>query len=180
MEQHAPAVFQEQLQSLVRELRQLKGGDALLPLLAERACPLLGADRLTVYVLSADQDSIIATVKTGLNDALEISLPVSEQSIAGYCALHRQSLNIANAYDAAELARYSPDLQFRAEIDQQTGYQTRQVLACPILRPSDQQLVGVLQLINQKHNLPFPLLVQDGAAKLCHALADILSPSQSA
>jgi hypothetical protein len=80
----------------------------------------------------------------------EIRVPISDVSLAGYCALHRQTLNVADCYDQAELARISTTLHHDNSFDKRTGFRTTQMLAMPILH-ENRVPVGVIQLINKKH-----------------------------
>jgi signal transduction protein with GAF and PtsI domain len=61
-----------------------------------------------------------------------------DQGIAGMVATTGQVLNIRDAYD-------NPN--FNQAIDKKTGYRTKAILCMPI--KSDDQVIGVLQLINK-------------------------------
>lgn len=171
--------FHRHLQALVNKIHATQDVDELMVELSAELCHHFGADRLTIYVLSEDQTSIISKVKTGLNAFKDIRLPISEQSIAGFCALHKRRLNIANVYDENELSRYSPQLKHLSEVDKRTGYVTRQMLVSPILDERDNSLVGVLQLINQKDNQPFSLLALEGVIEIAKTLAIALRQRQA-
>jgi len=84
-------------------------------------------------------------------------------------AATRQTLNIANAYDVAELQRISPSLNFHKGVDSFTGYRSRQMLVVPLVL--EQTLLGVLQVINFKGSGPFPPLVVEGAREVAQTLA---------
>ncbi len=79
---------------------------------------LFEADRLTIYVLTEDKGSIVSKVKTGLTSFKDIKLPINEQSIAGFVAVHKRVLNIRDVYDDAELKSYSPRLNFLKAVEQ--------------------------------------------------------------
>jgi hypothetical protein len=118
-------------------------------------CALFEADRLTVYATGDDGNSIVSKIKTGLTGFKDLNLPISPTSIAGYVAFHKQLVNIADVYDEQELAKFSQKIRFLKEVDQKTGYRTRQMLVAPILG-EDGELLGVVQLINSLTGLPFP------------------------
>src|SRR5688572_31564028 len=101
--------------------------------LAQALCDVFEAERLTIYVVSEDKNSIVSKVKTGLASFKDIKLPINEQSIAGYVALHKRVVNIRDVYDDAELRSYGPQLNFLKAVDAKTGYRTRQMLVAPIL-----------------------------------------------
>ena len=133
-------------------------------------CTLLEADRVTIYCVSEDGHSIVSKVKTGLTGFKELALKISPASIAGYVALNKQVLNIANVYDAEELARISPTAHFLQEVDDKTGYHTTQMLVAPILSET-RDLLGVVQLINTWNGLPFPKSAVEGIAEVAKTLA---------
>jgi HD-GYP domain-containing protein (c-di-GMP phosphodiesterase class II) len=70
-------------------------------------------------------------------------MPISAESIAGYVALTRETVNIPDvrAIPAEAPYRYNPSW------DERTGYETRSMLVLP-LENRDGKIVGVLQLIN--------------------------------
>ena len=102
----------------------------------------------------------------------EIRVPKSFASIAGFTALARKTINIKDAYDAAELAKFHANLRFDQRWDKQTGFRTRAVLAVPIL--FEKYLLGVLQLINKRHGVAFTAQDEDGAEEIAASSA---SPS---
>ena len=145
--------------------------DAMLEASGE-ICALLEAERLTLYSASEDRATIVAKVKTGLASFKDLKLPISDTSIAGYCAHHRNVVVVNDAYDEQELRNFTPRLHFLKEVDRRTGYRTRQVLAAPVLNPDDaQQLVGVLQIINTTNNRPFT----PAAAELAQEVARLIA-----
>ena len=76
-------------------------------------------------------------------------MPINEASISGYCARYGKIVNIADAYDAAELATINPRLSFDPSWDKRSGFRSRQMLAIPIL-VERKYLMGVLLLINKR------------------------------
>ena len=132
-------------------------------------CRLFNADRLTLYAVSADGQSIVSRVKTGLNTSSDLKLPIDTRSIAGFVAHYRQQLNIADVNDAKELKAISPELNFLHAVDKRTGYRSKQMLVVPI--EDEGELHGVLQLINNRDDRPFGSMEVDGAQQLCETLA---------
>src|SRR5688572_22152526 len=100
----------------------------------------------------ANQMNSAASIQDILVDikdkVMEIRVPKTFGSIAGFAALSRKTANVKNAYDASELARLHPNLRFDARWDKASGFRTSQVLAAPIL--FEKYLLGVLQLINKR------------------------------
>ena len=96
-------------------------------------CALFNADRLTIYSMGEDKQSIVSKVKTGLNSFKDLKLPIAEHSIAGYVALAKKTANIKDVYDENELRALNPNLRFLQEVDKRTGYRTKQMLVAPIV-----------------------------------------------
>ena len=120
--------FSKKLQSVTNRIHSTTNIDEIMLDVTRDICQLFDADRLTVYVMSEDAQSIISKIKSGLNSFKDIKLPLSESSIAGYCALNKRFMNIKDVYDDAELKSYSPNLAFLKAVDQRTGYRTKQMM----------------------------------------------------
>ncbi len=162
-------LFYRQLQKVTTRIHDTENIDQLMLDASEDICKLLNADRLTLYALSEDGGSIISKIKTGLNVAKDLRLPIGVQSIAGYVAMSKEPVNIADVYDDDALKRIHPSLAFLKQVDQRSGYRTKQMLVMPIL--DGDHLHGVLQVINNKGDVPFGELELEGATQLCKTLA---------
>ena len=139
--------------------------------LSQEITGLFNADRLTIYTASEDKQSIISKVKTGLVSFKDLKLPINEQSIAGFVAVHKRVINIRDVYDDRELKGYSPQLNFLKQVDLKTGFRTKQMLVGPVVDPQDKELVGVVQIINSKNGQPFPPVMEEGVTHLCETLS---------
>ena len=62
--------------------------------------------------------------------------------VAAYCAIHSQTVNIADAYNEADF-----DFSGTRQFDARTGYRSKSFLAVP-MKDHDGCVIGVLQLIN--------------------------------
>ena len=82
--------FQQKLQTVTNKIHATKNLDEIILELSQELCNLFNADRLTIYLTSEDKGSIISKVKTGLNSFKDIKLPINEQSIAGFVAVHKR------------------------------------------------------------------------------------------
>lgn len=162
-------LFYRQLQQVTTRIHATEDIDELMLDASQDVCKLLNADRLTLYSLTEDKQSIISKIKTGLNTAKDLKLPIGVQSIAGYVAMCKQSINIVDVYDEEALKRIHPQLTFLKEVDKRSGYRTKQLLVMPIL--DGDNLLGVLQVINNKSDVPFGDLELEGATQLCKTLA---------
>ncbi|HET9650562.1 MAG TPA: GAF domain-containing protein, partial [Usitatibacter sp.] len=167
----AKLAFSKKLQAVTNRIHSTANVDEIILDVSRDICQLFEADRMTVYVTGDDGQSIISKVKTGLNSFKDIKLPISESSLAGFCALHRRHMNIRDVYDDAELKQFSPNLAFLKAVDQRTGYRSKQMLIAPILSAEGGDLMGVIQLINNLAGQPFSALHDEGMVELAKTLA---------
>ncbi|MBX9903933.1 MAG: Flp pilus assembly complex ATPase component TadA [Burkholderiales bacterium] len=163
--------FQQKLQGVTNKIHATKNIDEIILEMSQELCTLFNADRLTIYLLSEDKGSIISKVKTGLTSFKDIKLPINEQSIAGFVAANKRVVNIRDVYDDAELKSYSAQLNFLKAVDAKTGYRTKQMLVAPVLDAKAKDLIGVVQIINNKAGQPFPPMMEEGVLSLTETLA---------
>jgi type II secretory ATPase GspE/PulE/Tfp pilus assembly ATPase PilB-like protein len=162
------ALYFRQLQLVTTRIHETENIDQIMLEASQDICKLFNADRLTLYAVNEDRTSIISKVKTGLNTSRDLKLPISAQSIAGYVAMSKQMVNIADVYDDEALKKIHPGLSFLQEVDKRSGYRTKQMLVAPVMDGST--LYGVLQVINNRSDQPFAKLEEDGAQQLCKTL----------
>ena len=162
------ALYFRQLQLVTNRIHETENIDQIMLDASQDICKLFNADRLTLYAVNEDRTSIISKVKTGLNTSRDLKLPISAQSIAGYVALSKAMVNIADVYDDEALKKIHPNLSFLQEVDKRSGYRTKQMLVAPVMDGST--LYGVLQVINNRSDQPFGKLEEDGAQQLCKTL----------
>jgi len=163
--------FQKQLQAVTNKIHATNNIDEIMLEVSADICALFNADRLTIYSLAEDKQSIISKVKTGLNSFKDLKLPIAEHSIAGYVALAKKTVNLKDVYDDGELRAVNPNLRFLQEVDKRTGYRTKQMLVAPIVDAQAAELIGVIQIINNKAGMPFGPLTEEGVAELSQTLA---------
>jgi type II secretory ATPase GspE/PulE/Tfp pilus assembly ATPase PilB-like protein len=163
--------FQKQLQAVTNKIHATSNVDEIMLEVSADICVLFNADRLTIYSISEDRQAIVSKVKTGLNSFKDLKLPIAEHSIAGYVALAKKTVNLKDVYDEAELKSLNPNLRFLQEVDKRTGYRTKQMLVAPIVDGQNQELIGVIQIINNKAGVPFGPLTEDGVGELSQTLA---------
>ncbi len=167
----ARLAFQKQLQAVTNKIHATNNIDEIMLEVSADICGLFNADRLTIYSMGEDKQSIVSKVKTGLNSFKDLKLPIAEHSIAGYVALSKKTANIRDVYDEGELRSLNPNLRFLQEVDKRTGYRTKQMLVAPIVEGGSNDLIGVIQIINNKAGVPFGALTEEGVAELSQTLA---------
>ena len=168
---NARLLFQKNLQTVTNKVHATSNIDEIMLEVSADICNLFNADRLTIYTIGEDKQTIVSKVKTGLNSFKDLRLPIAEHSIAGYVALSKKMLNLKDVYDDAELKHYNPNLRFLQEVDKRTGYRTKQMLVASVVEAGSNELIGVVQLINNRIGAPFGLLAEEGVQELCQTLA---------
>ncbi len=132
----------------------------LLDLILRIAREEVNADRGSVFLVDKDHREIWSIVATGL-EKHEIRLPFGT-GVAGTVAQSGTPINIEDAY---KLPYFDPST------DQKTGYRTRSLLCMPIRHKGGTEVVGVIQLLNQKVTGLFTAEDQDFLQKLSGHMA---------
>jgi len=132
---------------------------ALLRTIAEQACRACNAERALVYVLEPGQERLQATALFG-QGVVGFSVPIADDSIAGYVAKHNTFLNVMDTSE--ELTYLFPPLRLEADLRDRYGFEVRNVLAVPIhgqaRAPSPEagdlppatDVVGVIEVLNKR------------------------------
>src|SRR3954465_13340261 len=135
--------YRKKLSAITNQINSAESIPHILMTLKDRILELLDAERLTIYAVDTKNQELYSMQKSGGDVPKEIRVPKSFASIAGFTALSRKTINIKDAYDATELARFHANLRFDQRWDKQSGFRTRAVLAVPIL--FEKYLLGVIQ-----------------------------------
>jgi type II secretory ATPase GspE/PulE/Tfp pilus assembly ATPase PilB-like protein len=159
--------YEQKLVQLVDRIHAAKSLDSLFLELQADILELLGADRMTIYAVDAVKRELYSKF-LALDTVKEIRLPVSEKSIAGFVAASGKVVNVADAYDKAELAKISPTLSFDSSWDKKTGFRTQQILGMPIQHEG--RTIGVLQLLNKKRGTRFTKEEETGVSRIAKTL----------
>ncbi|QBE65021.1 GspE/PulE family protein [Pseudoduganella lutea] len=167
--------FRQALAALADQLRAAGNLDAIMLDAGGAVAGLFSCDRFTLYAVDAEGDYLVSKVKALPHGSRDVKVAIASHAIAGHAALARRAVNIADAYDDAELARVAPGLRFPRGVDERTGYRTKQVLAVPVLAPGSQALLGVIQLVNTRDGEPFGAQAVEGAVLLGESLAGLLA-----
>jgi type II secretory ATPase GspE/PulE/Tfp pilus assembly ATPase PilB-like protein len=138
---------EQKLVQLIDRIHSAKTLDTIFLELQGDILVFLDADRMTLYAADMDRKELYSKF-LALDTVKEIRVAISEGSVAGFVATSRHTVNIGDAYDAAELGRISSKLRFDSSWDKKTGYRTKQILAMPVLH--ENRIVGVIQLLNKK------------------------------
>jgi len=159
--------YEQKLVQLVDRIHSAKSIDSIFIELQGEILELLDAERMTIYAVDPAKRELYSRF-LALDTVKEIRLPVSEKSIAGYVAASGRIVNVADAYDRAELAKISPTLSFDGSWDQKTGFRTKQILGMPVLHEG--KPIGVIQLLNKKRGARFTREDETGASRIAKTL----------
>jgi phosphoserine phosphatase len=110
--------------------------DMLLRRVEAAALRILDCERFTVFINEPMSQDLRSRLATG---GLEIRTPAA-RGIAGAAFREGKLINLPDA---------QADSRFYTEIDRQTGFTTRTLLAVP-LRGVDNEVIGVLELLNKR------------------------------
>jgi len=108
---------------------------ALLSAIERATRQVLRCERAAVFLYDDDRNELCSRIATGVQ---EIRFP-ADKGIAGQVVQTGQSINVTDAY---------ADARFNRQIDRQTGFVTRTILAVPMYNYSG-QLMGVLEALNK-------------------------------
>lgn len=114
--------------------------DALLTVIVDAVCDVLGCERATIFLYDRESNELFSRVAKGVES---IRFPATA-GIAGAVAQSREAINVPDAY---------ADPRFNQDIDRKTGFRTRNLLTLPMENLTG-ELIGVLQALN-KHEHPF-------------------------
>ena len=139
--------YRKKLIEIANQINAASSIQTILVDLRDEMVDLVNAERVTIFALDTKNQELFSLFKAG-QEVREIRVAKTFGSIAGFTALSRKSANIANAYDAAELAKLHASLRFDSRWDKASGFKTVQILSTPIV--FDKYLLGVLQLVNRR------------------------------
>lgn len=155
-----------EISKIVNSVLDLK---EVIRLVMEKAQEVMAAEASSVFLHNAKTNrleiqSALGQEGNSIIDTTEdlkekVSLEMG-QGIAGWVALKKQHLNVADVQN---------DSRFFSNADKATGFQTRSILAAP-LQVKD-KLIGVAEVINRKDNKPF----NDENIRLFSTFCDIVA-----
>jgi type II secretory ATPase GspE/PulE/Tfp pilus assembly ATPase PilB-like protein len=169
--------YQKRLNTITNKIHSAVNTNQILFHLQDEILRFFNAERVTVYVVDGLRKQIVSRLKTG-NEVDEIRVPISRESIAGFCATTGNVLNIGDVYDAEELARINPEMKFDSSWDNRTGFRTRDIMVVPIT--CNNYLLGVLQLMNKKGEIRFNTDEQSAAQDIARVLGTAFFKNQKA
>jgi type II secretory ATPase GspE/PulE/Tfp pilus assembly ATPase PilB-like protein len=160
--------FAENVKRITDQIHAASDLDHILLDLRKDILSIFDAEDLTIFAFDSDKKEIFSKVPH-IDSIEEIRIPITEQSLAGFCAKYLRPVNIADAYNIAELQGVHPSLLHDTSYDKRTGFKTKQVLTYPIVA-DNKYLMGVFQLLNKKSGARFTRKDEESVAEIAKAL----------
>ena len=146
---------QEKLQLITRivlDINEVKDIDLLLERILTSVREVFNADAGSIYLKDRDTLEFSYTQNDTLRERLgtgkkliynTFTIPVNDDSIAGYVANHNETVSISDVYTLNDSTPYSFDSTF----DELSDYRTRSMLTVPMTNQRG-EVLGVMQVIN--------------------------------
>lgn len=132
----------------------------LLSILLEKSLEVTQAEGVSLYlvrenskqetknIISLQRESVLYFLKSMNRQEGQFdqtgSMPIDNNSIAGYVAQQKEILNVHDCYNIAPETEY----KFNKNFDQATNYKTKSMLTVPMIT-ADGKVRGILQLVNK-------------------------------
>ncbi len=160
--------YAEHVKRITNQIHAASDLDQILLDLHHDILSLFDAEDLTLFAVDPEKKEIFSKVPH-VDTVQEVRIPITEQSLAGFCAKYLRPVNIADAYNQPELQGIHPSLVHDTSYDKRTGFKTKQVLTYPIVA-DNKYLMGVLQLLNKKSGGRFTRKDEESVAEIAKAL----------
>jgi type II secretory ATPase GspE/PulE/Tfp pilus assembly ATPase PilB-like protein len=158
----------EHVKRIITQINAATDLDHIILDLHKDILSLFDAEDVTLYAFDSEKKEIFSKVPH-IDTVEEVRIPITEQSLAGFCAKYLRPVNIVDAYNAAELRAIHPSLLHDNAYDKSTGFKTKQVLTYPIVA-DNKYLMGVLQLLNKKTGIRFTRKDEETVAEIAKAI----------
>jgi HD-GYP domain-containing protein (c-di-GMP phosphodiesterase class II) len=149
----------EMMIKIGRALSQERDIKKLLAIILRHACDVTNADAGSIYIVEGHDEDILKRrlrFEVSQNDSRTLPesspvMTVSATSIVGQCVLSSDRINIPDLYalEPPGIGNNPWGFVHDRSFDDQNGYQTRSVLAVPMISARN-EVIGVIQLINKR------------------------------
>ncbi len=160
--------FAENVKRITEQILAASDLDHILLDMRKEILSIFDAEAVNIFAFDPDKKEIFSKV-THIDSVEEFRIPITEQSLAGFCAKYLRPVSIADAYNLAELQGVHPSLIHDSSYDKRTGFKTKQVLTYPIVA-DNKYLMGVFQLLNKKSGIRFTRKDEESVAEISKAL----------
>lgn len=160
--------FTENVKRITDQILAASDLDHILLDMRNDILSIFDAEAVTIYAFDSEKKEIFSKVPH-IDSVEEFRIPITEQSLPGFCAKYLRPVSIADAYNASELQSIHPSLLHDSSYDKRTGFKTKQVLTYPIVA-DNKYLMGVFQLLNKKGGTRFTRKDEESVAEIAKAL----------
>ena len=149
--------FVRHLASLYKQLKFAKNLKKAMKEVEGTILELMGAKMFTIYQSVENGREIVASFKGDIrphegDDDIEIRVPFTPTSLAGYVALSQRPILVEDVYNAEKLTEIHARLQWDKSFSESQGLFFKSMIVVPI---KDDILLGVVQLIRLKDDPVF-------------------------
>lgn len=145
--------FKQKLNQLTKLVKSAESINAIQIGLRKQILDAYDAEMATVYFVGGEKKELISWLLLPGGHLKAIRIPINRNSIAGFVAQTRQTINVRDVTVSHELQKIDNNLSYDSSWDKKTGFATKQMLVVPIL--FNNSLLGVSQLINKKNGEQF-------------------------
>ncbi len=143
------------------ELSAEKDIDALLEMILKESMSIANCDAGSIYFIDGDGEKQQLEFKYTQNKSVDFPfkrffMPLDKNSIAGACAVTGQIFNFKGMQETVEVLGFKHNTSY----DESVGYHTMNMLVLP-LKNYEEDIIGVLQLINKKSDDGLLLVDED-------------------
>ncbi|MEO8341237.1 MAG: hypothetical protein ABI604_16255, partial [Nitrospirota bacterium] len=101
--------FTENVKRITDQIHAARDLDHILLDLRKEVLSVFDAEDLTIFAFDPEKKEIFSKVPH-IDNIEELRIPITEQSLAGFCAKYLRPVSIADAYNIAELQGVHPSL----------------------------------------------------------------------
>jgi GAF domain-containing protein len=143
--------FAKRLQALTNKIHGTDNVAQIMVGLSAEISELFNCERVTLYVHDKERRALVSRVKSGIDSSKDLVLPLDPAQHRRLC---RRDAEVPAHRRPRRLPRKDETYRSPTALLQPgghvTGFKSRQMLAAPLLHGPLKELVGVLQLINQR------------------------------
>jgi response regulator RpfG family c-di-GMP phosphodiesterase len=111
----------------------------ILTILSDMSRDILEADRCSIFIYDQARHELWTRVAHGV-DEIRVS---ADSGVVGKAVLSKEVQIVVDAYN---------DFRFNPNVDKQTGYVTKNMIAVPLLNYKN-EAIGVFQVLNKRHGI---------------------------
>jgi hypothetical protein len=135
--------FARKLQELTNKIHGTDNIDQIMLELSSEISDLFLCERLTLYVYDKERGALVSKVKTGHRRWQGSGAAGESPEHCRLCRRHTHHGAHRQPRRCRRAETHRSELQFFNQVDNVTGFKSKQMLAAPLLQGPDKELVGV-------------------------------------